>query len=1571
MPLPPPDHAQYKLDQEGDARILAEINRKKRKREDGDDTKLEYDRRAQSDAQLEHLQSLLMTIFEAEDHIAPDTSGVISEQVHSLFVPTSAGSGTPPTLATQALDDLDTAILKVVKADRFGSIAVEQLCHLQQLCAASVSKGVDINPSVPSDTSDDALDLWLSNMTVSMNSLKASKTLLRTMTAGRDENQLYSDDVIQDMISNIRHLLDDCILPLAEKRSSVKSIDAFSERTEGHQSLINLSQTAGRVLKMLGDLVLKQDLSESSLNSIEYIALKVVFVENASADKDSLLGVQKVELLRRHGMDTVAKTFLKCPNQRKSIFSEILTSLEKLPVTRQSARQFKIPGAKPIQLVSALIMQLIQTSTTTSERSKLEGDTERMSDSEESSDAEDSSSPTARSSRIKRKKSNSDHQPASGDVLARLHCIAKPLFESSLANAAFVIRYMVERAMKSTKGGESPFRNLMDIFTEDFINVLGSPLWPAAGHLLQALLRHLFSIMEDKKSPVPAKNMALDLMSWIGSTIADLRLHAMKVSESHDSLSDGGLPDLAQLCEDSTKGAAAPSDLLRLDGPYRRMIEYLHTPNHVDVQESSAISSHIANWSYSLSTPSPDIDERGQAKLSEAGTWLLTNLSEPSQLGEKLGGYDTSESASRTCYALILLNSSLCKAYGRILAVLSASLVSPQATLRTRALRSLPQLLEKDPTILDESNHILACIQRCATEDSSSQVRDSALTLLEKCVVLRPALGVRACKCFMDRASDSAVGVRKKAVTLLRDTYIRNSSQELRAAVADTILHRLKDPEDKVADLARQTFEEIWLNPFHSICGAETLSTQGRKDLEQHSFLIIATAQRSLEATDMLEALFRDALGKSTKAAMANKLVCKAVVSLLFECILDNDQTKQRPAQKDCLYGLTIFAKVEPRLFNTDQMHKLRPYLRNLNTPEDLLLYRPTLMIYRRVLPVLPIMQKEFLLSIENVLVGTITSIGKLDLIEAAMCLRIINGVTQDTSRVVKIILQVLLKLDFYSRSEAPGNEDQKRLTRFLLLAGSFGKAFDFEAERKVFEEKLPAAKSIPIREFIITTLLPFNAEKYGLSIQESALDAVAMLCQSWPKGFKKAACRAAFKSALQSNEPRLVELALSGLRDFYFDVDDPSKAGLASQQDGGATKADDRLGKSYVQNDRDAAAMDITQRLFPEVCHIALNSTGHLALISTELLACLSRQGVRQAKDFLGAFVALGTSPDPLISKISLEEHRTIVAKQESSLDRENVSATDTAFMYAKGGLKSESGIDLSGKPRLAAFYEVLKTGSVVTRKKLLSGLCNRIDEQSKSGTGYPYSRYVLENLGLLDYGKVDELLTFLDAADKVLNTTGNSLAQQLESLLHDQNQVQVSGDTMVDGEEEQKQPKISEEDLRRLAPQIIVLSALWETRSHIKRAWGLQALRNGKSKPAPKDTGKPPLRAANVDQAAFLAKFDALSSAMQDQASMLAACHAFLEQMTIDNEQRLNSDEDANDSTERQNTPSDHGTEGSGSRASQTPASQQKSRKKRAPSSVASTPSKAGKAKGRPPGLGRRRSSKGPVKYDDEGWD
>ena len=271
-----------------------------------------------------------------------------------------------------------------------------------------------------------------------------------------------------------------------------------------------------------------------------------------------------------------------------------------------------------------------------------------------------------------------------------------------------------------------------------------------------------------------------------------------------------------------------------------------------------------------------------------------------------------------------------CRQFDRVLKILLDSISSEQITVRTRSLKSVTHMLEKDPTLLDRARNVKVLLMKCAS-DRSSMVRDSALMLIGKCVLLRPALEQEFCKSVLVLSNDSAVGVRKRAMKLLKDIYLRNTTQDLRAAICDTLLQRIQDSDKGVSDLARQTFEDIWMSPLWTYAEATEPKAQAKLTLLAQNSLIIKTLQRGESASTILVCLLKDLLLATSKSAAGNFKVCKALVATAFDSMIDrlNEHESESQGQRDTLRLLTVFAMANPQLFDADQLKHLQHYIPN------------------------------------------------------------------------------------------------------------------------------------------------------------------------------------------------------------------------------------------------------------------------------------------------------------------------------------------------------------------------------------------------------------------------------------------------------------------------------------------------------------------------------------------------------------------------------------------------------------------------------------------------------------------
>lgn len=546
------------------------------------------DQKQVADAALMKLQDLLQEVFEAEDRLQPDTSMEQVSSSNKYFRTTDFNDEQNPILLSEVHSLLQKSLRAVGGFGRLHDVPTEYMNRLQKMCETPILSAPSLELAVESAPSEAEAEIWVRRLEDMHNSLLSIATLLQTMPGSKNVKDLCPEDTIRGIPAALNHVLDNCIIPAVESRANGKSSTLFGFFLSHKQVLGSLTSQTKRVLGLLANFVSSVDLAEDTITAIEFLIVKLIFVENAHNDKESALGFQRYESVRRSAMDVIAKIFAKYPDQRSFILDEILISLEKLPSTRQSARQFKLIDGKHIQLLSALVIQLVQTTALQKDPSSRKSKRKPRSSRKANVDLEESSE----------EEEESDSEDGHGSVLPldRLSGQIEPLFDNAVRSAQYITRFIVQRAMTSTKTGDQPYRNLLDLFTEDLINVLGSPDWPGAELLLRVLASQMIGITDHDKSPANAKNMALELLGWMGSAISELTSTTQHLSNAIDD-PDTELTDyLRQLSNDHTNHTLHVEDLIIADGPYRVALEYLEER---DVGKSQLTSAHgylLALW---------------------------------------------------------------------------------------------------------------------------------------------------------------------------------------------------------------------------------------------------------------------------------------------------------------------------------------------------------------------------------------------------------------------------------------------------------------------------------------------------------------------------------------------------------------------------------------------------------------------------------------------------------------------------------------------------------------------------------------------------------------------------------------------------------------------------------------------------------------------------------------------------------------------------------------------------------------------------------------------------------------
>lgn len=565
------------------------------------------DQSAVADEALHRLQDIIQDIFQASDQLQQDTPAVISPADHVR---------------------LDAALQKVISHGRYDQVPIDDISRLETLCLGGLEVTEASEFQIKASSSIEEDSKWVQGLETLDLGLRSTRLILRIMAGGRQEKEVYSEELLQNALHVIQRVLNSTIIPIIESRSSETS-SAIYEIASSHQKfLVQLLNDAKKALDLLVNLLEQVELAEGLITTVEFFATRLVFVENASSEKESILGIQRFESLRRTAMDLITEIYSRYPQQRAFLLDEVLLSVQKLPIKGQQARQYKLSDGSSIQLVSALIIRLVHTRATSS--ALREGDSQQINleevedETSNGSEAEDS---THTSDETGRDVQGDASKSASNFSIRRLTKSATALTNSALKDAHCVIRFYVSRASTTPKTGDQPHRQLLDMFVEDLITVLGFPEWPGAELLLRVLLFNMVQVSEDKQSSAPAKTMALEFLGRMGSAISEVVAHTRIWARNLENHDPDGSACLGKLLDDYVEAKIEMVDLLGWEGPYHMVLDHLRATGSDDKHILTTRGYYLTQWAYAICygklPPSPSLDrlvDRLQ-KMMERSEW--------------------------------------------------------------------------------------------------------------------------------------------------------------------------------------------------------------------------------------------------------------------------------------------------------------------------------------------------------------------------------------------------------------------------------------------------------------------------------------------------------------------------------------------------------------------------------------------------------------------------------------------------------------------------------------------------------------------------------------------------------------------------------------------------------------------------------------------------------------------------------------------------------------------------------------------------------------------------------------
>lgn len=526
------------------------------------------------DQKIERLRKLVNKYCDAKDELESEYFEKISTIDADITV-----------MTTDALKLLYDRVMSACATKCFSSVPVESIIQIHSLCDPLITAS-----DQSSLFGEEEFDSWASDLTMVESGLKAARLALTTMLEGPSDRRTTSEDLLTTIVQVVKRVLESCIFPVLAASRGDSDSGIFAYGSNHKPEISTILRLCISIQELLAKTVRKVALPDSALNAVEFLALALLVHPNSASEKDSVLGIQQFERLRRNTMDVLTNIFASRPDHQQYIVTEILNSLEKLPTTGPNARQFKSVREDPIMTVSAMFMQFIQVAATNTDGQRTKAapapEEEESADDGKSDSDYDSDRPPAR--KVKTAKSNKSAEITTRRLMANARHIAQRIAST-----------LTERALNVTKSGDKPFRNLLDMFVDDFCKVLGSPEWPAANLLLVPLLVQMHRLLDTSN-----RNMALSILGTMGCGIIDFKKRVRKLRQDVDMSESSLSTKLHQFAErilEDDEPRLKRSDVLGLREPYRVIIESL--PDYLKISDDpedlrllSVRGCYVSSW---------------------------------------------------------------------------------------------------------------------------------------------------------------------------------------------------------------------------------------------------------------------------------------------------------------------------------------------------------------------------------------------------------------------------------------------------------------------------------------------------------------------------------------------------------------------------------------------------------------------------------------------------------------------------------------------------------------------------------------------------------------------------------------------------------------------------------------------------------------------------------------------------------------------------------------------------------------------------------------------------------------
>ncbi|TFK39055.1 hypothetical protein BDQ12DRAFT_682942 [Crucibulum laeve] len=1273
------------------------------------------------------------------------------------------------------------------------------------------------------DLSDADFDKLTRSLNVARDSIIAADCIIALLGSDRLAKQLYSEELITACLNTIKNQLTKFIYPFVEASSLgsstapdsqlsplllhiVKPSSAISLADTHRQQLGETFQALSSVLPRINMLVNAESvtMSDSIIIQAVYIAIGPFFiVESGSEEKSSskkekekgnvvlkTLGKSAMRGLRLDALSLIRSIFANHEDQRSWIIEEILTSLIKLSDTKQKAGQFRLRDGRSIRTVSALLLQLVQTSA-----HDVRLDARKIEKARQNKFA------------LKRQESftESQNQVAAAaepfldeNDLEEIRLYGSGL-ESATKAAKTIILFLTQRSGKgkATKNSnEAEYRTIFDNLIDDLLAVLHWPEWPAAGLLLNIASKFMVSSLDDVKSSSTTDNNAARTIALdhLGVIAARIRSSMLKIHRDEGEMFKALKP------LDEIVASVDIKELDKLLETHKDVASHLCKRSSEDQAYDSARELTAATLGQELAAAlrqvnawidDPDADDdlniKDQTKLLSFAKKIKTALCEvwkdPTADVFDIGSQEEVARIDRLAEEIGTIQS-LRNSFQPILSIILLALDAPAIFMRTKALRALGQIVTSDATILAMPNvrrgiesHLL---------DSSPAVRDAAVELIGKYMIDTPEVAGDYYQKIADRIADTGLSVRKRVIKLLKSFYNVTSDNSRRVDIMTRLVLRMLDEDDTVKELAIKTIEDLWFPalPLPSAMkpklGMPVANPLDKDSLQSKVAVIMGTSANFKDRQSPLEDVLHKIMAeKEGSEATSLHTRYAEICGTLIDGLVDASDLPGFTVM-NCIRTIYLFTSAYPSILSGSNASTLLPYLKNATTSEELATSDYLLKIFRVSIPYMPKTAAKFGQELQQALQPMIikpSAGGSAHILQEAvgcMCV-VVRHLTHDFIRLINLVKSCNARIQQHINKQGAPEltpNDTRALLILIFIVSLLGENCDFDQLREENSALAPEINRISqgsIIEHIYDSLLKLYAKYDNGPLRARILQCLGFLFRAQPTLMTLERSTAIMDTIFASPDEDARGRLLKILQEFLL-----SEAAKHAAREKETTKAKPKTGDvnmAELVGNTDGFAdsgvsSTVVQRYLNPILDAVLSQNPPIQAAAIDVLSFTIKQGLAHPLQSFPVIVALETSPTPALSNRASALHAILHGKHASLLNTRYILSARSSFDYQKklasGPVK---GFRVSPTPiaLLQRWYSLVREKRQ-TRQDFLKALVKVFQENpsyQSSQDDVDFTRYMTENFATFDYKTQEEVFTVVKYLTSVLSTTGMQLLE------------------------------------------------------------------------------------------------------------------------------------------------------------------------------------------------------------------